>query len=63
MEYKLVNINFFAIIIPRDDTIIPNLTNLRKPLREREKSEALSKNTGISSGNISDWKTEGGSQD
>lgn len=36
---------------------MPNLTNLRKLLKERSKSEELSKNTEISSGNISDWKS------
>lgn len=34
-----------------------NLANLRNLLKERGKSEELSKNTGISSGNISDWKS------
>lgn len=36
---------------------MPDLTNLRNLLKERGKSEELSKNTGISSGNISDWKS------
>lgn len=36
---------------------MPYLTNLRNLLKERGKSEELSKNTGISSGNISDWKS------
>lgn len=36
---------------------MPDLTNLRYLLKERGKSEELSKNTGISSGNISDWKS------
>ena len=36
---------------------MPNLANLRNLLKERGKSEELSKNTGISSGNISDWKS------
>lgn len=36
---------------------MPDLTNLRNLLKQRGKSEELSKNTGISSGNISDWKS------
>lgn len=36
---------------------MPNLTNLKNLLKERGKSEELSKHTGISSGNISDWKS------
>lgn len=36
---------------------MPDLTNLRNLLKERGKSEELSKNTGISTGNISDWKS------
>ena len=36
---------------------MPSLTNLRNLLKERGRSEGLSRNTGISSGNISDWKS------
>lgn len=36
---------------------MPNLTNLRELLKERGRAEELSRNTGISSGNISDWKS------
>lgn len=36
---------------------MPNLTNLRNLLKERGVAEGLSKSTGISSGNISDWKS------
>lgn len=36
---------------------MPNLTNLRNLLKERGAAEGLSKSTGISSGNISDWKS------
>lgn len=36
---------------------MPNLTNLRIFLKQRGKAEDLSRKTGISSGNISDWKS------
>lgn len=36
---------------------MPNLANLLELLKERGVSEDLSRNTGISSGNISDWKS------
>lgn len=36
---------------------MPDLTNLKNLLKERGMAEGLSKSTGISSGNISDWKS------
>ncbi len=36
---------------------MPNLTNLCDLLKQRGKAEGLSRKTGISSGNISDWKS------
>lgn len=52
-----VNINIHAIIINQEEIIMLNLANLLELLKKRGVSEDLSRNTGISSGNISDWKS------